>query len=230
MTKVPIYLEAGAKRVFGGAIEWPGWCRGAKTEEDALAALVAYGPRYATIVGKAVSGFRPPDDAVAFDVVERLKGDSGTDFGVPSLPPKADERPIDEDDVARLTSILEASWKALDRAARAARGVELRKGPRGGGRDLDKILGHAYEADVAYVTQAGGRFRPEGAPPDDYPRLRRRLLEVLAARARGEPVDDASAVKRPWLPRYLVRRTAWHVLDHAWEIEDRAAPAPPDDA
>ena len=25
-----------------------------------------------------------------------------------------------------------------------------------------------------------------------------------------------------WLPRYFVRRAAWHVLDHAWEIEDRA--------
>ena len=27
-----------------------------------------------------------------------------------------------------------------------------------------------------------------------------------------------------WTPRYFVRRTAWHALDHAWEIEDRSAP------
>lgn len=230
MTKVPVYLEAGDKRVFAGATEWPGWCRGAKTEEDALAALAAYGPRYAAVVGKAAGGFEPPEGPEALDVVERLKGGSGTDFGVPGLPPKADERPIDEEELRRLTAILEASWKALDRAALAAEGVELRKGPRGGGRDLDQIVGHAYEADGAYVKQAGGRFRSERSPVDDYPRLRRRLLDVLAARARDAPVDDASAVKRPWLPRYLVRRTAWHVLDHAWEIEERAAPAPPDDA
>jgi hypothetical protein len=24
-----------------------------------------------------------------------------------------------------------------------------------------------------------------------------------------------------WAPRYLIRRTAWHVLDHAWELEDK---------
>jgi hypothetical protein len=25
-----------------------------------------------------------------------------------------------------------------------------------------------------------------------------------------------------WTPRRFLRRAAWHVLDHAWEIEDRA--------
>jgi hypothetical protein len=45
-----VYLELGAKRVFAGAIEWPGWCRSAKTEEQALEALVTYAPRYAKVV------------------------------------------------------------------------------------------------------------------------------------------------------------------------------------
>jgi hypothetical protein len=26
-------------------------------------------------------------------------------------------------------------------------------------------------------------------------------------------------------PRYAIRRIAWHVLDHAWEIEDKSDPA-----
>ena len=25
-----------------------------------------------------------------------------------------------------------------------------------------------------------------------------------------------------WSPRFFVRYVAWHTLDHAWEIEDRA--------
>ena len=40
-----VFVEAGSKRVFAGAIEWPGWCRGAKTEDEALEALATHAPR-----------------------------------------------------------------------------------------------------------------------------------------------------------------------------------------
>jgi hypothetical protein len=38
----------------------------------------------------------------------------------------------------------------------------------------------------------------------------------------GKPVADPRQTKRPWSPRFFVRRSAWHALDHAWEIEDRS--------
>jgi hypothetical protein len=231
--KVPVYVETGDKKTFASAVDWPGWSRSGKTEADALAALLASGTRYAKVARKADRTFEPPAVVADLEVVERLGGGSGTDFGVPGLPAGSDDRRIRPAELERLRAILEASWRAFDEAARTAEGLELRKGPRGGGRDLPKIIGHAFEADRAYVVQAGGRYRsPKGAQPkDEWPRLRKRLLEVLDARARDLPVEDPANVRNPWLPRYLVRRTAWHVLDHAWEIEDRAtSPAAPSDA
>ena len=46
-------------------------------------------------------------------------------------------------------------------------------------------------------------------------------LGTLEARARGEEPDEPNKVRSRWGPRYFVRRSAWHALDHAWEIEDR---------
>ncbi|HEV2906594.1 MAG TPA: hypothetical protein VGZ50_04705 [Actinomycetota bacterium] len=115
-------MESGAKRVFAGAIAWPGWSRSGKTEELALEALMAYAPRYA----KVVKGFRPvfriPRD---LQVVERLPGDATTDFGAPSQTPKADRLPVDGKELARLTKVLQAAWAAFDEAAEQARGRKL---------------------------------------------------------------------------------------------------------
>jgi hypothetical protein len=83
---IEVYLEAGRKKTFAGALDWPGWCRSAADEGTALAALVAYAPRYAEIVA-ATFDFTPPDDSAAFAVVERLAGNSTTDFGAPDLAP-----------------------------------------------------------------------------------------------------------------------------------------------
>jgi hypothetical protein len=163
------------------------------------------------------------DDPDAYEVVERLEGGSGTDFGVPSAPPAEDDEPTDSRWLTRWSGLLRAAWATFDEIASGAEGVELRKGPRGGGRDLAKIAGHVLEAEVAYVKQLGGRHRLED---DDIAaalaRVRKRSLSVLTARVRGEPIPDQSQVWNPWTPRYFVRRSAWHTLDHAWEIEDRA--------
>lgn len=220
---VAVYLEVGAKRTFAGAVEWPGWCRSGRGEEEAVAALLAYAPRYGAVVEAA--GIKAPA-AVDVDVVERLQGGSGTDFGVPSVAPEVDERPLDAAGVDRQSRLLSASWQAFDiawnEASEAA--VELAKGPRGGGRDLPKLQGHVLEAEEAYVGQLGSRWpRMQGAPPADrMAAVRDTALEALAALARGEPIADPRQTKRPWSPRYFVRRSAWHVLDHAWEIEDRS--------
>ena len=219
------YSEAGARRVFAGAIEWPGWCRSGSDEEAALEALVAYGPRYAAAVRSADRGFHPPSGASELRVVERLDGNATTDFGAPAMAPAADKRRIDAFTLKRLRKVLGACWAALDEAAEGAADVELRKGPRGGGRELDAIVEHVYRAEEGYVRKLAAR-----APKTDSD-LRSAVLETRAVvlDALSRAATEGLPEKGPrggalWAPRYFVRRTAWHALDHAWEIEDRAAP------
>lgn len=225
--RLAVYLESGDKRVFAAALDWPGWARGGRTSDEALAALVAAGPRYAAAVRQAVPPFVAPKDVTDLEVVHRLKGGSGTDFGVPGRSPEEDDLPIGQAERERLATILRGAWEAFDAAAGAARGVELRKGPRGGGRDLDKIVDHVREAEEAYVVQAGAkRLVFDRGDGNATARRRAAVIEVFATKACGKPLPDPNGVHKPWNARYLVRRTVWHVLDHAWEIEDRARPEP----
>lgn len=215
---IAIYLEAGAKRTFASAVDWPGWSRGGRSEQDAIAALVAYGARYKAVVRSTAPKFVAPNDTSAFKVIKHLKGNAGTDFGVPSLGLPSDKEPVTAAELTRMTLILEACWSAFDRAAESAKGLELRKGPRGGGRDLQKMTAHVIEADQAYMAQLGAR-PPKAASTFD---LREAMVEALRARVRGLPFAEPRNTKNPWTPRYFARRVGWHVLDHAWEIEDRA--------
>ncbi len=216
---VPAYLEVGAKRVFAGALEWPGWIRSAKTEDQALDALAAYARRYAPVA--ALAGLALPSAprgaSAQFEVVERIGGNAATDFGVPSAIPEADARPFTGGQARRAADLVTASWTYLDGVVAAAP-AELRKGPRGGGRDRDKVVAHVIEAEAAYAAKLGIRRRdlpPEEAGPGSA--VRAALLEVLGKASTGEPL-----VEKGWPPRYAARRIAWHVLDHAWEIEDRS--------
>jgi hypothetical protein len=221
---VAVYLEVAPKRTFASAIDWPGWSRGGRDEAAALAAFVAAGPRYLTAMGALAAGLVPPADADAISVVARLPGGSGTEFGVPSRPAPDDDRPVGAAELEILSAVLRAAWSAFDRAAAAAVSVELATGPRGGGRRLAKIVDHVHEADWAYLGEIGGKFRPpaEADAAAATALLRETLVETLGARVRGEPAPPSRRTKPLWSPRYLVRRSAWHALDHAWEIEDRA--------
>jgi hypothetical protein len=224
---VSVYLEVGTKRTFAGAIEWPGWCRSGRTEDEALEVLVAYAGRYKKVIGSRPMKFSVPKDAAALKVVERLKGGSGTDFGVPGESPDADDRPISANELKRLQDLLKATWAAFDRASKATEDVELTKGPRGGGRDLDKMIGHVLDAEKAYLGMLGSRS-PKGSFDDvmaEMRAVRATAQDVLVARVRGQPIADPRATQRPWLPRYFVRRSAWHALDHTWELEDRSSPS-----
>ena len=220
-----VYLEAGSKRIFAAAIEWPGWCRSARDEEAALAALGAYRERYAAVLTSAA--LEPADLPAERDleVVERLQGGSGTDFGVPSVVPAADARPLTAAQADDLIRILLACWEVFDAAASEARGIELRKGPRGGGRELDAIVAHIDDADLAYLKQLGSRGPARGLGVEEQrEEVRRRAVAGVRARALGEDLEDARDTRKPWPPRYYLRRAAWHALDHAWEIEDRSRP------
>jgi hypothetical protein len=156
-------------------------------------------------------------------VVERLKGNATTDFGAPGAIPGKDGRPFGGSDLQRFQAILKACWLALDEAVQAATGKELRKGPRGGGRDLEKILQHVLGADQGYLSKLGGKL--EKSQADDLRgeiiRTRQAILEGLSLAAVGGISAQGPRGGTRWSPRYFVRRSAWHVLDHAWEIEDR---------
>jgi hypothetical protein len=222
LTEVPVYLEAGSKRIFAAALEWPGWCRSGRDQAAALAVLFAYSPRYARALRAARLGFEPPVDVSVLVVAERLKGDATTNFGAPGAMPAWDAHPLDGPDFRRQQAILSACWEAFDQAAEAARGKALRAGPRGGGRDLTEILRHALEADQAYLSRLGWKAP---ALPDDprkaLTRLRTEIRTALAVAVRWElPAKGPRGGKR-WTPRTFIRRAAWHALDHTWEIEDR---------
>lgn len=218
---IAVYLESGAKRTFACAVEWPGWCRSGSDEASALAALLGSAPRYARAVGQAGLELAPPTDTTAFHVVARERGDATTDFGAPASTPAADARPMDGDDLRRTGAILRGCWRAFDAAVANARGKRLAKGPRGGGRTLDAIVSHVVGAEEGYLSALGWK-----APkPATKERVRAAVLEGMAASARGDiPARGPRGGKR-WKPRHFARRLAWHALDHAWEIEDRAARA-----
>lgn len=224
---IAVYLEVGSKRTFACAVEWSGWSRSGRDKAAALQALCDSGLRYAEVLAETDLDFQPPSDPAAFEIVERLDGDTTTDFGAPSIAPARDERPLDPAELVRLQTLLRAYWRAFDAAVRAAAGKELRKGPRGGGRDLDKIVEHVAGAEHNYLRSLGWKPASYGQleRSEAIAREREELLQALAAAARGELPTRGPRGGTIWRPRYFVRRAGWHVLDHLWEIQDRASAA-----
>jgi hypothetical protein len=193
-----VYVEAGAKKAFASAAGWPGWCRAGKDEAAALAALGAYAPRYAKVA--TLAGIDLPKNATNFDVVERLKGDATTDFGAPGAEAK-EEADATPKELERLASLVDACWKYLDQV-RAKAPESLRKGPRGGGRDREKMYAHVLESEMGYSRYIGLRLKEP-----DRDAMRKAFRNPMADTKRSAA--------------YIMRRTAWHALDHAWEMEDR---------
>jgi hypothetical protein len=215
-----IYLERGSKRTFAGAVDWPGWSRSGRSEQEAVDRLLAYAPRYARIARSAKVPFASPDDGKV-NIVEELTGGGSTDFGVPGEAPSRDNDPLSGKELLRQEALLRACWRAFDAAARSAKGHTLTTGPRAGGRSVDKMTGHVLEAEIAYLAMLGSRFDSKAAAKDEMTSVRRTATAALKARAAGKPLTNPRNTKHPWSPRYFVRRSAWHALDHAWEIEDR---------
>jgi predicted RNase H-like HicB family nuclease len=219
-TPLQVYLQLGRSKVFACAVEWPGWCRRAKTEAEALEALAEYAARYAPVA--AAAGVPLPAGAGdSFEVVERIaappgKSFSGADFGVIDRACDLDQRPLTAAQAKRLAAIVDASWHKLDDVVAHAP-AELRKGPRGGGRERDKVYEHVINAEAAYARKIGVIHKsPNPDDADAVAALRADIGAALMSARAPEPV-----VAKGWSPRYAARRIAWHVLDHAWEIEDR---------
>ncbi len=219
-TPIRVTIEHTPKKTFATAADWPGWSRSGKAEELALGALAAYAPRYAVVAQAEHRRFAAEIGVADLEVVERNAGSAGTEFGVPSRPTDEDARPLDADAAERLAGLVAASWALFDRTAAAAP-EELRKGPRGGGRNTSKVVAHVLEADGAYANQIGVKgHAPEPGDRRAIEAMRASVLEVIRAARDGSPLAG-----RRWPARYAAHRIAWHALDHAWEIEDRSAPA-----
>ena len=152
-----------------------------------------------------------PDLAVGDPVLtDRVPGDMTTDFGAPGKVPPCD---VDAALPAGWLDILVASWALLDGVAASAPEA-LRKGPRGGGRDRDAVVQHVLNAERSYARKIGVKHKePDVADREAVQALRDGIVAALRA-----GVSDPT-----WPARYFVRRTAWHVLDHAWEMQDRSS-------
>jgi hypothetical protein len=211
---IPVYLEVGHKRVFASALDWPGWTRAGKDEKLAIEALTAYLPRYAVVPKTARIEF--PTNT-QFKVVERVTGNATTDFGAPATPASSDTKALSAVEAERICALLAASWKVFDKVIAKAP-PELRKGPRGGGRDRDKIADHIIDAESAYTPKLGLKLRtPKRDDATEVAATRKAILDAIRASAGGPQTGE-----KRWPPRYVARRMAWHLLDHAWEIEDRS--------
>ena len=206
-TTLRIYLEQGRTKVFANALDWPGWSRWAKTDEAAIDELLSYAERYAVVAVRAGVRFPVSHDAA---VVERVPGDTTTDFGAPSTPSSLDGDALAPKALATQVALVRASWDLLDDVVASAPEM-LRKGPRGGGRDRDAVVDHVREAERAYARKLGVRHPPYKSAAD-VSAMRDDLTAALLA----------GAAEGPWSPAYAMRRIAWHVLDHAWEIEDKS--------
>jgi hypothetical protein len=215
-TRLPVIIEAVEKRAFASAVAWPGWCRPGRDEAQALEALARYAPRYALVAARAGIAFPSPVAVEDLEVAERDAGNASTSFGVPGRVAELDLHRVSSAEARRLTDIVIACWDVLADVAASAP-AELRKGPRGGGRDRDKVVAHVEEAERSYARSIGVRL------PADTPigEVRAAIVEVLGLSSDGSPLPGGA-----WSQRYAARRIAWHVMDHTWEIEDRSEPAP----
>ncbi len=151
---------------------------------------------------------------------ERLHVGAAADMGsLSGLEPEYDQQPIDAPAHQRLIEFLTASWREFDRIVASARGKDLRTGARGGGRSLDKIVAHVLEGEGGYLRRL--EYKRSREAETDVELTRAAMLDALAASVRGEVPEFGPRGGKRWTGRYFVRREAWHVLDHAWEIEDR---------
>ena len=206
------------KKSVAFALDWPGWSRGAKTADGALTTLESYRERYRPVAILAGLGGEF-DVAGPLDVVEEQAGTGSTDFwGISYVPCSLERGPIDQDDLERRIALLRACWAFFDGVA-ARVSPEMRKGPRGGGRDRERIVAHTIRTESEFFARKVGLVIPERAAltPDGLREYRTSYIEAIRAYDRGE-------VKRPmrsWTLPFLLRHSAYHTLDHAWEMEDK---------
>ena len=215
--ELQIVLEVGpkGKKVVAVAPDWPGLARGAATGEKAIEKLRAYLPRYAP-VAKLAEMEAEFDAARNVKVVEEYPGTGSTDFwGISFAFSSIDKKNMSVDELERGLSLLQSCWAFFD-SVRKRVSAELRKGPRGGGRDRDRIVLHLFANEQDWAKGLGV------LTPDDAMLTDKGMKAHRAAYCDG--IRDYHAQGKTagkWPLRYMIRHTAFHTMDHAWEMEDR---------
>jgi hypothetical protein len=206
------------KRSVAFALDWPGWSRGARTPELALDVLESYRERYRPVA--SLAGMADEFAAAGpLEVVEDRIGTGSTDFWGISFSPSTPERgSMSEADLARGITLLRACWTFFDGVA-ARVSPEMRRGPRGGGRDRDRIIRHTVRTESEDFAKQVGLRIPEGAAltPDGL----REHREAYVAAMRAYNAGEVPRRMRSWTLPFLIRHSAFHTLDHAWEMEDK---------
>ncbi|MEP7379448.1 MAG: hypothetical protein ABI725_07815 [Chloroflexota bacterium] len=207
------------KRWVAIAADWPGLERNGKSAADAIAKLDSYRPRYAKVAQRVGLGTDFLRETKA-TVVGQYTGTGSTDFwGISFAPSDEDREPVDEATFERRLKLLQAAWAEFDETA-ARVSEELRPGVRGGGRSRDAIIRHVLVvegSDFSARVNAETDFEvPAVRTPAHRKKHRERYLKALRAwRPENKPIG------RTWTLSYLLRHSAYHVLDHTWEMEDR---------
>jgi hypothetical protein len=218
MTKaLRVILEIGKKRrVVAGATDWPGLDRWGTSPDDALDKLSSYLPRYAAVAERA-GLWRPFARASDLEVVERVPGSSSTDFwGIAHVSSQIEGEVLSAADLERRLDLLRACWAYFDDVA-ARVSHELRPGSRSAGRSRDQIVRHVYGTEPGQLSRKVEVRTPLEVvvTREGLATHRQAYLDAIRAyNAEGKPA-------RTWPIQFLVRRTAYHVMDHAWELEDR---------
>lgn len=209
------------KKVAAFAIDWPGWSRGAKAPDAAVELLETYRERYRPIA--RLAGLEEEfDRAGDLEIVEDHVGVGSTDFwGISFAPSSFEQVPMGEDELERKVALLEAAWQFFDDVA-ARVSPELEKGPRGGGRNRDQIVRHVVNNERHDLA------KKVGVPPSPDDVLTADVIgthrQEFVAAMRDHNARGKLARGRNWTIGLLLRHTAFHALDHAWEMEDRSEP------
>ena len=206
------------KRSVAFSIDWPGWSRGARTAALALEMLESYRARYRPVA--SLAGMQREFDAAGpLEIVEEKVGAGSTDFwGISFSPSAAEQGPMGEAELERGITLLRACWAFFDGVA-ARVSPEMRKGPRGGGRDRDQIISHTIRNESEDFAKQVGLRIPEGSAltPDGL----RHHREAYVAAMRAYNAGEVTRRMRSWTLPFLIRHSAFHTLDHAWEMEDK---------
>jgi hypothetical protein len=213
-------IERGpaGKRAVAFSLDWPGWSRGASSAELAVERLESYRDRYRPVARLARMA-RDFDAAGPVEIVEDRVGTGSTDFwGISFSPSSTEHGPMGEAELQRGIKLLRACWAFFDGVA-AQVSPEMRKGPRGGGRDRDQIIGHTLRTESeSFARQVGLRLE-EGATLTPAGLRQYRLAYIAAMRAYN--AGKVERRMRSWTLPFLIRHSAFHTLDHAWEMQDK---------
>ncbi len=212
---VRVLAESGKKKVVAVAFDWPGWERTGPSEDEARKALEGYRSRYASVA--ALAGLAAEfAEAGDLRIVERVEGSSTTDFfGISVKSATAEHERMSDAECDRKLALLQACWAYFDGVPGRV-SAELRKGPRGGGRDRNQIVAHTRGSERELAKKVGlYEEHDQVHTPDGLLAHREAYLEAIRRyHARG-------AEARSWTLQFLIRRSAYHMLDHAWEMEDK---------